>query len=152
MKWFNKGNALPPKGDSIGDKLNALTGNKLDFVMDNAREGHVERQIGPAHEQWKDPTPQKQSYGSPRKDQKKNSDEPEKASTSGSDAKSSLNSLKGHAVSPETATNGHKNGLSDAGKATGADDHVEKVKGVPRKLESTKGTVTGTVGGATGLT
>ena len=38
LKWFNKGETPAAQGDAIGDKINALTGGRLDFIMGGARQ------------------------------------------------------------------------------------------------------------------
>ncbi|KAL9091888.1 MAG: hypothetical protein Q9165_004640 [Trypethelium subeluteriae] len=37
VKWFNEGESPAKPGEAIGDKLNSLTGGRLDFVMNPAR-------------------------------------------------------------------------------------------------------------------
>lgn len=37
LKWFNKGETPAIEGEAIGDKINALTGGRLDFIMGGAR-------------------------------------------------------------------------------------------------------------------
>lgn len=37
VKWFNEDSGPAAEGEAIGDKLNALTGGKMSFLMDGAR-------------------------------------------------------------------------------------------------------------------
>jgi len=38
VKWFNEDPKNAPKGTAIGDKLNSLTGGRMSFLMDGARD------------------------------------------------------------------------------------------------------------------
>ncbi|TKX22212.1 hypothetical protein C1H76_5501 [Elsinoe australis] len=171
FKWFNKTDAPGAKGDTIGDKLNSLTGNNLNFVMDNAREGWVERQLGESHKDWKAPSshhapPQKQpangtssTNGTPKKQIAHHEDS---ATTSGSDAKkridSPVNGVKSGAdgVKKNLNTDNASNAVNGVTKNAGVGDVGDKVKSGPRKLTqapgNVKGTAVGGLGGATGLT
>lgn len=64
VKWFNEGEDTVPQGSAIGDKLNDLTGGRLGWMMDSARQ---EKKTG--HK--KDPA-QEKSQGVPGTDVTKN--------------------------------------------------------------------------------
>jgi len=65
FKWFNKGGEGPlPEGSAIGDKLNSLTGGRLDFLMDPIRKQEAQRE--------KKEEQHEKANGHPRKLEKKN--------------------------------------------------------------------------------
>ncbi|KAF2226121.1 hypothetical protein BDZ85DRAFT_279770 [Elsinoe ampelina] len=164
FKWFNKDSAPGAKGDTIGDKLNSLTGNNLNFVMDNAREGWVERQLGTSHEDWRKGAsphhaPKPDTNGTPKK---QNKSEEDSGTTSGADVKKRADSPMSQAkkgvngAKKQVNTDAATNGVNGVTKQAGLGDAGEKVKGTPKKLAQApgniKGTAVGGIGGATGLT
>ncbi|GAM86874.1 hypothetical protein ANO11243_048940 [Dothideomycetidae sp. 11243] len=191
FKYFNKSTPPGATGDTIGDKLNSLTGNKLDFIMDHARGNWIQQQLGgdqsgkDAKEEKKasspQNTPKKKANRTANDHKKTDSTDEDSASTTGADVKkrndspvsmkSGANGVK-KVANPEHVTNGVKSGANGVSKVANPDhatdavdnvtktaglgDHTDKVKGAPRKLAqapgNVKGTVTGTLGGATGLT
>ncbi|KAF4548180.1 Hypothetical protein D9617_31g064160 [Elsinoe fawcettii] len=163
FKYFNKDSPPGAKGDTIGDKLNALTGNNLNFVMDNAREGWVERQLGTSHEDWRKGAsphhaPKPETNGTP----KKSNDSEDSSTTSGADVRKRVDSpvstvrSSAEGVKKNVNTDSATNAVNGVTKTAGVGDAGEKVKGAPRKLTQAPGTIKGTavggIGGATGLT
>ncbi|PNS15620.1 Dilute domain-containing protein [Sphaceloma murrayae] len=164
FKYFNKESAPGPKGSTIGDKLNSLTGNNLNFVMDNARAGWVERQLGDSQKEWRAPSAHhapKQNGSPDATPKKQNAQSEDSAATSGSDAHqkadSPVNGLKSGAngVKKNLNTDNVTNASNGVTKNAGLGDAGDKVKGAPRKLTQAPGTIKGTavggIGGATGL-
>lgn len=194
---FTKFNQTGPgnPGQTLGDKLNGITGGKLDYFMGQARESFAEQRLGDAQAIWtKGPSPLfgDKDHAPIANGKEKESDEedghhgatndsttgtangttkvhtngtPKKAashskgSSTGTDAKS-----HGGNATDGVRKNANVDGLNSATKgitkSAGAGDPTEKVKGAPKKLNSTVGTVkgvsggagAGALGGATGLT
>ena len=170
FKKFNQGGVGAP-GDAIGDKINSITGGKLNFLMGEAREKHAEDRLGDAQKTWshgasgyygdKEHAYQQngpQQNGTNQNANKQNGHangdgngtprkqaEHSKGTTSGSDAKS-------HA---SNATDGVRKNLNadslqnQASKAPVVGDATKQVKGTPKKLNGATGTVKGTASGAT---
>ncbi|KAF2158209.1 hypothetical protein K461DRAFT_264985 [Myriangium duriaei CBS 260.36] len=162
FKAFNKSTPPGAKGDTIGDKLNALTGNKFDFVMDNARDSWISGQLGaggkPAEPKK---SPQNASKGQPNgtahKHKKSNSSNSHKtdddtATTSGADVKkrsdSPMDGVKsgaGKVANPDHVTNGVKSGANGVAKVanpdhvTDAADNVTKTAGLGEHTDRVKG-------------
>lgn len=179
FKQFNKSTPPGAKGDTIGDKLNALTGNRLNFVMENARGSWMEQQLGGKKDESKEPssnhTPKKLTNGTAHKHKHKKSDstDEDSAKTSGADVKtradSPMNGFKSGATkiaNPDHVTNGVKSGVNGATKVANPDhvtnavgnvtktaglgDHADKLKGGPRKLTQAPGNIKGTAVGTLG--
>lgn len=175
FKWANSGDGPTPKGSAIGDKLNSLTGGKLDFVMDNAREAEAEgygknKPIESAPNASANGSADGQSNGTPKK---KQGGTPAKSSGGGNgigDVKKNIES-GANGATKHANTNGVSSGVSNgAGKVTNTasgaknvtkaanvgapTDKVTKtanVDGVQGKVANSTGTVKGTLGGASGL-
>lgn len=138
LKWFNKG-APAPEGGAIGDKLNSLTGGRLDFLMDGARNLQSNAQ-GYAHVPNGASDPEKGDRAPPPK----------------------LNGDKAAAAAPAT-TPQKKAQMQEAAKKLGANPVTQqlgnqtdgvrsRVDGVQGKAGMAVGAAKGTVGGLTGLT
>lgn len=129
LKWFNEGESPAPKGDAIGDKLNSMTGGRLDFLMDGLRK----KEEGP-HGLGKDaPTGSANRSGSER-------GAPRKLEKKDGGVSSGAESVKENAGNAVNGAAKHGEGVQ------------KRVGGVQNKAESTVGTASGVVGGATGLT
>lgn len=122
IKWFNKGDTPAAPGTSIGDRLNSLTGGRMDFVMDNARKTEDEGKLKEYEKKHGTGPTDKMSEGAPNATAngapngtangtpKKPAGTPAKLSSGASDAKKSA----------ENGTNGIKN------TATSGADGIKK--------------------------
>ena len=122
LKWFNEGEGPAPEGAAIGDKINSLTGGRLNFLMDGARAGD---KLGFGNQNGVEkPNPKAQGEGTESDSGKAANGGPVKSASKG--------------VSSAT-----KN--ADVGKVTNT------ASGVHKKVGTTAGTAKGLVSGATGL-
>ena len=177
FKKFNQGEPGAP-GDAIGDKLNDMTGGKLNFLMGPAREKLAEDKMGDAQQVWsRGPSGY---YGDKEHQVNVNGDSKEKATANGH----ANGGPKKQANADHSASNGQTNGTpkkastADQGKATtsgsdakshatnagdgvkknmtNATNQASKAPGVNEVSGTVKGTpkklnnATGTVKGATG--
>lgn len=144
LKWFNKGGQAP-EGKAIGDKLNSLTGGRLDFLMDGARTMQSKAQ-GYAHINGVDAEKgQGQARGGGEKAEKGQT--PPKLNGEKKDA----TTPQKKAQMPEVAKKANPVQVTDqvgkqAGNVTG------QLDGVKGKAGTVVGGTKGTVGGLTGLT
>ncbi|OJD38949.1 uncharacterized protein BKCO1_30006 [Diplodia corticola] len=130
MKWFNQGGDGPAaKGTAIGDKLNNLTGGRLDFLMNDTRS-------------------QAYKNGAEKKDEKS---EGEKSPNSSGEEKRKPRKIN------QAADVG--NAKENVGNAKDQVEKTANTDGVKKRLGNSTGTATsaagaanGAVGGATGLT
>lgn len=161
LKYLNKGGDSPaPQGGAIGDKLNSLTGGRLNFIMGPAREEEAknEKNNNPATTPDKAGKSEKEHATSQKKagangPQKLNGI-PNGVPNGAPDFKKHADTVKKNAnvgnatqqISDNASVDGvtNKTGLSAVSKQAGAGD-------VTNKLGGTTGTLKGTVGGATGL-
>lgn len=147
FKWFNKGDTPAAPGSALGDKLNQMTGGKLNFMMSNAREGEKKRETDPSH-----------GTAPPSENDFKNSMNPNAA------AQNIQKGMNGAASNAQKAMNGGVNGatsnvqkgvnggLNSVGKSTGLDGVTGKAGNATKTTSGTVGTAKGAVGGLTGLT
>lgn len=126
LKWFNKGETPAAQGDAIGDKINALTGGRLDFIMGGARQEYPDHSGG---QNGKDRSYSPKPNGKPRKLQD--------AKSSGTDFGKQADSIKKNA-NVGNVTKQAK--LEDVTKQAGVDDVTKKTDGVT-------GTAKGLAGG-----
>lgn len=134
LKWLNGDSEPAAEGEAIGDKINNLTGGRLDFLMGPAREMAKTGQIhGGVQDQVAGHGEEKQADGTP-----------EKRQTNGT-------SVPGQKHVGDAAK-GIKGGLDTVQKNSGVDGVQKKLDGVQKRTGGTLGTVKGTLGGATGLT
>jgi hypothetical protein len=127
LKWFNKGDMPAAEGDAIGDKLNALTGGRLDFIIGGARQ---EQQNGASGDEASPKT-----NGKPRKLQEN------PAKSTGFDLGKQTDSLKKNANVGNVANQATKQAkLDGVTKQTGLD-------GVTKKTDTVTGGVKGLAGG-----
>jgi len=128
LKWFGEpgGGA---DGEAIGDKLNNLTGGRLGFLMDGARESAV---------------PDDHLHGGPKYEEKEEKGEKGSKNEKGS---------KGEKENLIDGDDGPAKGVTkQAGNATGgAKDATKSADGVKSKADGVAGTAKGGVSGATGL-
>ena len=130
LKWFNKGETPAAQGDAIGDKLNALTGGRLDFIMGGARQEYPDH----SGQNGKHDASPKQN-GKPRKLQ----DNP--AKSSGVDFGKQADSIKNNANAGNVANQATKQAkLDGVTKQAGVD-------GVTKKTDTVTGTAKGLAGG-----
>ncbi|THZ64453.1 hypothetical protein D6C86_02446 [Aureobasidium pullulans] len=133
LKWFNKGESPAAQGDAIGDKINALTGGRLDFIMGGARQEYPDH----SGQNGKDEGSPKQN-GKPRKLQ----DNP--AKSTGVDMGKQADSIKKNANVGNVTNKATKQAnLDGVTKQAGAD-------GVTKKTDGVTGTAKGLAGGAAG--
>ncbi|KAJ9661736.1 hypothetical protein H2201_006407 [Coniosporium apollinis] len=135
LKWLNGDSAPAGEGEAIGDKINNLTGGRLDFLMGPAREMVKTGQI---HGGVQDQQPghggrDKQANGTPEKKQANGTSVPGQKHVG-------------------DAAKGVKDGLDTVQKNSGVDGVQKKLDVVQKRTGGTLGTVKGTLGGATGLT
>jgi len=157
MKWMNKGGSSPaPQGGAIGDKLNSLTGGRLDFIMGPARDSESKDQLSknPATTPEKVPASKKQTNGNTptsngyASDAKKHVDTVKKNANVGNAA----NKITSGTANVNAVTD--KAGVNGVAKQAGVDGVTKSatdVGGLKNKVGTTTGTLKGTVGGATGL-
>lgn len=145
FKKFNKGEPGAP-GDAIGDKINDMTGGKLNFLMGQARESLAEDKLGDAQKVWsRGPSGY---YG----------DDAHQVNTNGESKEKEKATANGHANgapkkklanADHSASNGNSNGTpkksanNDQGKATtsGSDakSHATSAADGVKKNVSTNG-------------
>lgn len=125
LKWFNKGETPAAQGDAIGDKINALTGGRLDFIMGGARQEYPDH----SGQNGKDDASPKQNGNKPRKLQG--------AKSSGVDFGEQADSIRKNA-NVGNVTKQAK--LEDVTKQAGVD-------GVTKKTDGVTGTAKGLAGG-----
>ncbi|KAG9953745.1 hypothetical protein KCU85_g1135, partial [Aureobasidium melanogenum] len=131
LKWFNKGETPAAEGEAIGDKINALTGGRLDFIMGGARKEYPDHsgQNGTKDE------PSPKPNGKPRKLQ----DNP--AKSSGVDIGKQADSIKKNANVGNVTNQATKQAnLEGVTKQAGVD-------GVTKKADGVTGTAKGLAGG-----
>lgn len=154
FKWFNKGESPAPEGSALGDKLNSLTGGRLDFIMGPAREAEAngESKQKPASKSEKAPVNGASNGPAAVSDTKKNVDVGK-----GADAVKK-NATVGNATNKVDKTANvdsvaNKAGVDGVAKQANLDGVTKQanLNGTKNKLGTTTGTVKGTVGGATGL-
>ncbi|KAI5269515.1 hypothetical protein E4T47_07001 [Aureobasidium subglaciale] len=134
LKWFNKGEGPAAEGDAIGDKINALTGGRLDFIMGGARQEQSEHSGQNGNKDDGSP----KTNGKPRKLQ----DNP--AKSSGVDFGKQAESIKKNANVGNVTNKATKQAnLYGVTKQAGLNDVTKKTDGVT-------GTAKGLAGGATG--
>lgn len=142
LKWLNKGESPAPEGKAIGDKLNSLTGGRLDFLMGPARETEAK------NEKNKNPatTADKPEKSGP----KKLTNGQANGAASGADLGKHADTVKRNA-NLDAVTD--KTGVNGAAKQANLDGVTKQANadGVKNKVGTTTGTLKGTVGGATGL-
>lgn len=163
LKWFNKGESPAPQGNAIGDKLNSLTGNRLGFLMNDARDTQAD--IAAKKTDGDTKTKEPVTNGKPKENgtHKANGTTPTKGSSTGLDTvKKQAGDMNKHAdtikknanvgnATDKITQNASVDGIS---KAPGV-SHVTKgagVDGVTSKAGGVTGTVKGGLGGVTGLT
>ncbi|KAG9520077.1 hypothetical protein E4T50_08095 [Aureobasidium sp. EXF-12298] len=131
LKWFNKGETPAADGEAIGDKINALTGGRLDFIMGGARKEYPDHSGQNGSKDEASPKPN----GKPRKLQ----DNP--AKSSGVDLGKQADSIKKNA-NVGNATN-------QATKQTNLDGVTKQagVDGATKKADGVTGTAKGLAGG-----
>lgn len=138
MKWFNKGETPAAEGEAIGDKINNLTGGRLDFIMGNARKEYPDHSNQNGTGEKEDNKNGAQQNGKPRKLQDGS------AKSSGVDMSKQADSIKKNAnvgnVSNKVTKQANLDGVT---KTAGVD-------GVSKKADGTTGVVKGVAGGATG--
>jgi hypothetical protein len=125
LKWFNKGETPAAQGDAIGDKINALTGGRLDFIMGGARQEYPDH----SGQNGKDEGNSPKQNGKPRKLQD--------AKSSGVDFGKQADSIK---------KNANMGGIAKQAKL----EEVTKqggVDGVTKKTDGVTGTAKGVAGG-----
>lgn len=130
LKWFNEGQSPTPQGAAIGDKLNSLTGGRLDFLMNDARKQEAKRESG------------KDANGSHEK--------------SGAKSKGSSNE-NSRSSTPQPADVGNaKNQVEKTANVDGVKKRVgntaSTATNATNNAQSAVGGAKGAVGGATGLT
>lgn len=144
FKWFNRGDKPAPDGAAVGDKLNALTGGRLDFVMGNARQKQIEgdKANGSPQANGKpkaNGTPAKMPGGMGVNDLKKHADISKHAEM----VKKNAN------VGNATSKINDAASIDGATKATGVDNVTKMggIDGVTSKAGNVTGTAKGLVGG-----
>ena len=164
-KTFNQGSLPAAKGDAIGDKLNSLTGGRLDWVMGQAREAKTEEKLGPGQAEMSKgaggnhapapkqiegtPTPKKKAHANGGLDGVTGATNGVKDNVNAKGVSSGVSSAGGQ-VNNVTKTAGAGNVGDKVTKTAGGGDVGGAAKGGPKKLSSAGGTVKGTAGGALG--
>lgn len=157
MKWFNKGESPAPQGSAIGDKLNSLTGNRLGFLMNDARDTQADiaaKKTDGDGNKTKEPV----TNGKP-----KENGTPSKGSSTGvdgikkqaGDMNKHTDTIKKNANVGNATDKVTKNASVDGATKTTGLDNVTKTAGadgLTKKAGGVTGTVKGGLGGATGLT
>ncbi|GAB7357375.1 hypothetical protein MBLNU459_g8318t1 [Dothideomycetes sp. NU459] len=159
LKWFNKGESPAPEGSAIGDKLNSLTGNRLGFLMDNARDTQANGSAATAnHKKTDGDAAAAAPNGKPKQIEPKTNGTPTKGGMDGvkkqADVAKHADTLKKNANVGNATDKVTKNASVDgATKATGLDNATKPVgaDGLTKKVGGTTGTIKGGLGGATGL-
>lgn len=157
MKWLNKGESPAPEGGAIGDKLNSLTGGRLDFIMGPARESEAkgEKAKNPATSPEKEKAAPKKLNGANTNgisDVKKNMDVSKHADTVKKNANvGNATTQATKAANVDAVTD--KAGVNGVTKQANLDGVTKKANpdGVKNTLGTSTGTLKGTLGGATGL-
>lgn len=128
MKWFNEGGDSPaPKGSAIGDKLNSLTGGRLDFLMNDTRSQAYKNEANK-----KEDDGEKNANGSPKEKR-----QPRKINQA-----ADVGNAKDQVEKAANADDVKKRVGNTTGTATNA----------PGTATGAAGAANGAVGGATGLT
>ncbi|KAL0262191.1 hypothetical protein SLS55_003630 [Diplodia seriata] len=131
MKWFNQGGEGPAaKGSAIGDKLNNLTGGRLDFLMNDTRSQAYKNEAN-------------------KKDDDKSEGE---KSTNGSNEEKRKPRKINQAADAGNAKEQVGNAKDQIEKTANADGVKKRVGNTTGTATSAAGAANGAVGGATGLT
>ncbi|KAF4302964.1 hypothetical protein GTA08_BOTSDO09201 [Botryosphaeria dothidea] len=125
LKWFNDGASPAASAPAIGDKLNSLTGGRLDFLMNDVRKQDAKKEGG------QDSNGSTEKSGSPRK------------IASNDNSRSST---------PQPADVGNaKNQVEKTVNADGVKKRVGNTTNTANNASSAVGGAKGAIGGATGL-
>ncbi|KAL1637313.1 hypothetical protein SLS58_009404 [Diplodia intermedia] len=132
MKWFNQGGGEGPaaKGSAIGDKLNNLTGGRLDFLMNDTRS---------------------QAYKNEANKKDDDKSEGEKNTNGSSEEKRKPRKIN-QAADAGNAKEQVGNAKDQVEKTANADGVKKRVGNTTGTATSAAGAANGAVGGATGLT
>lgn len=144
LKWFNKGEQPAIEGGALGDKLNSLTGGRLDFLMNNARGQEARGEVagGDHLKQKKDGQMDGQADGQAN-GQAKEGGTPRSGGQGVADMQKN--------VDVGNATEKAKTTGASVGSAPKKLNKNLDLNGVQSKAGNAQGTLKGTAGGATGL-
>ena len=133
-KKFNKGEVGAP-GDAIGDKINDITGGKLNFLMGQAREKFAEDKLGDAQKVWSHGPSGYYGDNAHQANGNGESKEKEKATANGHANGNGNGAPKKSANADHSASNGNSN--STPKKAASADQGKATTSGSDAKSHAT---------------
>ncbi|KAK5009595.1 hypothetical protein BJ546DRAFT_1076354 [Cryomyces antarcticus] len=145
VKWFNKGDGAAADGGAIGDKLNSLTGGRLNFLMDG-----VKSQSGAASVKSEKPSATSANHtNNTNSNEKSAAAKHEKAAPETNGTPKSGGGVGAHAK--KVGDVAKQADLNKVTKTANLDGVTGKAGNATGQLQNTVGSAKGYVGGATGL-